>query len=196
MGTLNKRITKLLRRKRRLLVHFNTPMSQHPLGYPHDLQDAIANPHWALCLSTVKVDDLPPSQSHRPETAPVQGHIGVVMGLRGGRVISVEASDQGSMGRLYVPDHRAPVAQCRKALADKVSTDEWFAEKLRPLAIFTFPDPFAFVPGRGESPIAITQVFADFPSCPIISAANGNFLLLNRATGVFNPTPYGALSLR
>jgi hypothetical protein len=171
-------------------------MSQHKLGYPHDLQDAIANPHWALCLSTVKADDLPPSQFHRPESAPVQGHIGVVMGLRGGRVISVDASDQGSMGRLYVPNSRATVAQCRKALACKVTTDEWFAEKLRPLAVFTFPHPFAFVPGRGEIQIATPKVFADFPSCPIISVAKGKFHLLNRITGMFEPSPYKALPLR
>lgn len=196
MAHLNKRIEKLLRRKQRLLVHFNTPMSQHPLGYPHDLQDAMVNPHWALCLSTVKADDISPSQFYPPASAPVQGHIGVVMGLRGGRVISVEASDQGSMGRIYVPDGRASVAECRKALANKVTTDEWFAEKLQPLAIFTFPTPFAFVPGLGEILIPMTKVFADFPSCPIISARDGRFWLLNRTTGKFDLARYGGLPLR
>jgi hypothetical protein len=196
MAALNKRINKLLRRKQRLLVHFNTPMSQHQLGYPHDLRDAIAHPHWALCLSTIKAADLPPLQFDRPEMAPVQGHVGVVMGVEGGRVISARASDQGSMGRLHVPNSRARVAECRKALADKIATDEWFAEKLRPLAIFTFLQPWVFVPGNGEFPITINQVIADFPNCQVISAAYGKFWLLNRAKGAFEPAPYGALPLR
>lgn len=100
------------------------------------------------------------------------------------------------MGRLHVPGDRATVAECRRALADKVTTDEWFAEKLRPLAIFTFPNSHAFVTGRGELPVPLTRVFSDFPSLPIISANGGKFWLLNRASGAFDPTPYKALPLR
>lgn len=195
MASLNTRITKLLRRQKRLLVHFNTPMSRHSLGYPHDLQDALANPHWALCLSTLQASDLPPSLHGNPSNAPVQGHIGLVMGLTGGRLIAVKASDQGSSGRTHVPSGRATVAECRNALKAKVTTDEWFGAGLKPLAIFTFATPYGFRPGQGEVRVQLTQVLSDFPDMPVISTHDGQFWLFNRAKMQFDPTPYGALPL-
>jgi hypothetical protein len=50
-----------LRKREALLVHFNTPMSLHPKGYPHDLFDVLKSRQWAMCYSTILRSDLGPT---------------------------------------------------------------------------------------------------------------------------------------
>ena len=183
----------MLKAKQALLVHFNTPMSLHPLGYPDDLRDALANPHWEMCYSTILPSDLGPAQTDWG-SAQACGSVGVVVDLQPTtRLIRVNHGDGGSMGRLSLPGlgETADLATCTSSIDRRAKGhNEWFLADAVAVGIFSFPNPHIFKPGEGDAPYALDRVATDFPDQPLLTAHEGRFWRHDRASTTWQQVGY------
>jgi hypothetical protein len=87
----------LLRSRQALLVHFNTPQSGHPTGFPEDLRNAKNLRGEHLAFSTIRVNDHGPYQVQRFEDANGGGSVGLVVNIEDeGSVLRVCPDDGGT----------------------------------------------------------------------------------------------------
>ena len=168
----------VLREREAVLVHFNTPMSRHDVGYPNDLYDALANPQWEMCYSTILKSDTGPTHGN-PSNAAACGSVGIVIDLLPETsIISVSSSDGGSSGRTGgagLGDHPS-VEVCEQSIDSRTcGHNEWYLSGGKPIGIFCFIPPAIFNPGRGDQSYQVDAVFDDFPHQRISSAGGGQF---------------------
>lgn len=173
-------IRALLREHETLLVHFNTPMTRHAVGFPQDLQDARANPHWKMCYSTVTAGDLGPGMSLTPGEARACGSVGLIVDLGSESVlIRICAQDGGSDGRAGNPgDGEDPTVEiCRQAIGpDRSGHNEWYLSGGRLRGVFVHHNPHVYKVGHGELPVTWTELVDALSDLPIYMSTVDGFI--------------------
>jgi hypothetical protein len=173
-------IRQFLRNKKALLIHFNTPMSEHPDGFPLDLRNAIGLKGIPLSFSTIQATDKGPSQVPVPADANSGGSVGLIVDIKdAGSVVTVGPGDDGTKAHVS-GNHQSGGSSptditCEKSIACRTSTNEWFVQDYIPLGIFTFLPPRAFWKGNGEGPIELEDVLNAFQSERVFTTISGSF---------------------
>ncbi|MBM1556220.1 hypothetical protein JQV19_06100 [Sulfitobacter mediterraneus] len=189
-------VRKLLRQHEALLVHFNTPMTDHPVGYPKDLHDALENPQWEMCHSTILSTDLGPTQTY-PAEAAACGSVGIIVDLEpASSIISVHHGDGGSNGRIRSPGmgSTASIESCENSILNRFAGhNEWYLSGARAVGIFCFVPPMVYLRGLGEAEYHHLSVANDFPDERIFSAHKGKFLELERDNTQWAARSYGEI---
>jgi hypothetical protein len=188
-------IRQLLRERKALLVHFNTPQSKHATGFPEDLRNAKTVRGQALSFSTILALDRGPYQVADFADANAGGSVGIIVDINEeGSVISVSGGDAGSnqwgdLGK--PPSEQACIESIDKRNDGKPGgNNEWRVQDYIPLGIFVFSRPFVFKPGDGEVPISLQEILSTFPEDRVYSAGNGSFQQYDRETGQWLPVSY------
>jgi hypothetical protein len=168
-------------------------MSSHPTGYPQDLHDALSNPQWQMCYSTIVSSDLGPSQTDW-STAAACGSVGIIVDIVDDtQLLRVHGSDGGSNGRygtLGLGSQPDP-ASCGASIKVRLEGhNEWVALNARPIGMFMFPNPHVFVPGVGDHYRDPNLIISDFPALRFFGAANGKFFEFDRSSGRWAPRDY------
>jgi len=178
----------VLRQREALLVHFNTPMSLHDVGYPQDLRDALVNPNWAMCFSTILKTDVGPTHGD-PANAAACGSVGIIVDLpREASIIRVHNSDGGSSGRTWGAGKGAlpSVQTCNQSIENRTGGhNEWFLSGGKAVGIFCFPDPAVFNPVVGDRSYSIEKVSNDFPTERFFTVNRGQFYELDRNASIW-----------
>lgn len=194
---LNNEIREVLRSYNSLLIHFNTPMSRHAVGYPDDLREAWQNPQWALCYSTISASDRAPSYEENPADAVACGNVGIIADIcKHTNIIGVHPSDAGSDGRNHIKSLAPPATaqSCRDSIISRSSGhNEWFLEKPSFIGIFIFANPRVVVRPEGEIDCTISRVISDFPDQRIFTSDRGNFLEYMRENDAFEICEYNSI---
>jgi hypothetical protein len=172
-----------LREREALLIHFNTVMSRHEKGYPHDLHDAWNNPGWKMCYSTIRSGDLGPTQMI-PDHSRAGGCVGIVVDmLRDTSIHKVSYTDVGSNGRVHVNGlgELASVDSCCRSIDDRGSEhNEWLVEGAIPLGIFVFNDPAVTTACDVFFSVSVDSVIREFANFRIFSSHSGGFREFDR----------------
>lgn len=184
----------VLKTNEALLIHFNTPMSRHEFGYPQDLHDALANPQWEMCYSTIQSAGLRPTQTD-PKTAAACGCVGVVVNLTEAKsLLRVHSGDAGSNDRGWgagmgsMPSR----ATCGDSIAGRTTGyNEWYLSNATPIGIFSFPEPAMFNPGVDEIHRGLAAVVEEFCCHRIFTASTGEFHEFDRNSGNWKVCGYG-----
>jgi hypothetical protein len=145
-------IRQFLRSRKALLVHFSTTRARSVnVGFPDDLNFAMALRGVALSFSTITVGDVTP-YGWWPGTG-AEGAIGVVVDLQPGSVVdSVSPSgDGGSFGennraKGFVGIPPTPES-CAESIDRRVTSNEWRVRDYVPIGIYFIP------------PIVVRRVF-------------------------------------
>ena len=185
-------IRAMLRARQTLLVHFNTPMTNHATGYPHDLRDAIANPQWDMGYSTITAASQGPSQIPM-EQASACGSVGIIVDLNpASTLIRICGMDGGSNSRIGSPgDGEDPsVSVAEQSLTPAGGYNEWVLNGAVVLGIFSFKDPRVFRTGVGELPATMQEVRNDFPGRRLISVYQGAFQAWTPTSKAWDPVTY------
>ncbi|MFE8872267.1 hypothetical protein ACE4RV_03610 [Acetobacter persici] len=194
---LNNEIREVLRSYNSLLIHFNTPMSRHAVGYPDDLREAWQNPQWAMCYSTISASDRAPSYEKNPADAVACGSVGIIADIcKHTNIIGVHPSDAGSNGRNHTKSLASPATaqSCRDSIISRSSGhNEWFLEKPSFIGIFTFAHPRVVVKPGGEIEYNISRVISDFPGQRIFSSSDDNFFEYMREKEAWEICEYNSI---
>jgi len=186
----------VLRQHEALLVHFNTPMSSHDVGYPQDLRDALANPQWEMCYSTILKTDAGPTHGD-PADAAACGSVGIIVDLTPETsIVRVHNCDGGSNGRTWGPGLGAlpSVESCKQSIEDRTGGhNEWFLSGGKAMGIFCFLHPAVFNPGEGERSYPIEAVAADFATERFFTATGGQYRELDREAKIWVPRSYAEI---
>jgi len=190
-------IRQLLRDRKALLVHFNTPQSKHATGFPEDLQNAKTLREKDLSFSTIFASDRGPSQVHDFADANAGGSVGLVVDIKeAGSVVSVSTNDAGSneFGSFGDPPSERACIQSidERNDGEPGGNNEWRVQDYISLGIFVFFPAFVFKPG-GEVPVTLDALLATFPDNRIYSAGKGSFHEYNRETGQWMPISYSEI---
>lgn len=189
-------VREILRQREALLVHFNAPMSLHDFGYPQDLRDALANPQWEMCYSTILKSDAGPTHGD-PSNAPACGSVGIIVDLMPETsIIIVHNSDGGSSGRTFGAGLGSlpSVESCKWSIDERTGGhNEWFLSGAKAVGVFCFPQPAIFNPGRGDQPYAVDEVAGDFPNQRFFTAMDGQYCELDRETQIWVPRSYAEI---
>ncbi|WP_332811434.1 hypothetical protein [Sphingomonas sp.] len=193
-STLIDGVRNVLRAHEVILVHFNTPATKHEIGYPQDLRDALVNPTWKMCYSTIKAADRGPAQVGPGEQSAAFGSVGVLVDL--GATTQIECVcnfDAGSNGRLSSEalGSLATVESCEASIVDRVGHNEWLVANAVPLGIFLFPASRVYVRAEdGEIEYDWGLVVQDFPEQRIFSKLQGVWQEFDRPTATWQPRTY------
>lgn len=186
----------ILRKREALLVHFNTPMTRHDVGYPQDLHDAFANPQWTMCYSTILKSDTGPTHGD-PSKAAACGSVGIIIDLLPDTsIISVSGLDSGSDGRTECAGlgHHPSVEVCESSIDTRSDGhNEWFLSGGKPIGIFCFIPAAIFNPGRGERSYAFDAIAKDFPDQRLFSASSGQFEEFDRENLMWESRSYAEI---
>ena len=88
---------KFLKERNALLVHFNTPMSEHETGFPEDIRNAMTLRGVPISFSTIQAGDLGPCNISPASAANAGGSVGMVVDILDmGSVVSVGPADDGT----------------------------------------------------------------------------------------------------
>jgi hypothetical protein len=179
-------VREFLRDREALLVHFNTPMTHHPTGFPCDLHNAKTLSGCRLSFSTIQAGDKGPSQGGNPADANAGGSVGIVVDVKDfDSVITVDASDSGSgpAGTLgKQPDART----CADSIDHRRTANEWLVQNYTPLGIFVFLPVYVFVKGpdfQGECPSNLIDIIKNFPDDRIFSTNGTSFIECDHDAG-------------
>lgn len=174
-----------------LLVHFNTPMSQHPTGFPQDLRDAQRLTGHSLSFSTIQIGDLGPTQI-APAAANAGGSVGMIVDINDvGCVETVDHTDSGSIGGVGSAGLPPDAATCPASITRRTTANEWWVKDYTPLGIFLFAPTMVFVRRstfHGEVPVELPEIIRAFPNDRIFSVYDGSFV--EYASGRWSPATY------
>lgn len=179
-----------LRQRGALLVHFNTPMSGHAIGFPEDIRNAMTARDQRLCFSTIQLGDRGPTQVCASGEASAGGSVGMVVDiLDAGSVCSVSPFDGGAIG----PENGGwfpSEDECARSINERTDSNEWFVQNFVPIGIFVFEPALVVVRARGgEVPISLDQVVEAFPEQRIFSAKE-TFVEWDKSTKSWIPVTY------
>jgi hypothetical protein len=180
-----------LRERQALLVHFNTPMSNHETGFPEDIRNAMTARDQRLCFSTIQAGDRGPEQVERPEEANAGGSVGMVVDISNeGSVCSVSPHDGGATGSEnggWSPSEY----ECARSIDERTDMNEWFVQNFTPVGIFVFLPARVYIRSKdGEVGTTLEEILAAFPTERAFSFAENGFVELDRATQKWLPVTY------
>lgn len=188
-------IRALLRARQTLLVHFNTPMTGHAVGFPEDLRDAIANPQWNMGFSTITAQSQGPSKVPTDQ-ASACGSVGIVVDLNpASTLIRICGIDGGSNSRIASPgDGEDPsVAVCERSFTPAGGYNEWVLNGAVTLGIFSFVEPNVFKPGIGDVSATMQEVRDAFPGRRLMSVHQGAFHAWSPTSNAWEPITYDSI---
>ena len=188
-----------LRQREALLVHFNTPMSEHRTGFPEDLHDAANLRDTPISFSTIQVGDRGPCHVNPPSDANAGGSIGLVVDiLDSGSIVTVGPGDDGTRasetGQHQSGGSTADTISCADSIDYRVTANEWFIQDYIPLGIFVFLPAMVFVRDgaeQGERPTDLKEILAKFPDQRLFAAFSGSFHEFDRTTCQWKVVAYG-----
>jgi hypothetical protein len=193
-------VRQFLSSREALLVHFNTPMTRHLKGFPHDLRDARQLVGTPIAFSTIQVNDKGPGQVQNPADANAVGSVGLIVDIQdAGSVLSVAPTDIGSNSRITGYAHglgKPPSAQtCADSIDLRSRTDnnEWVVQDYTALGIFVFKPSYVYVTNNGDLPTSLAIVLSDFANDRFISVGNGSFVEYDKVTKTWTPISYAAI---
>jgi hypothetical protein len=186
-----------LKSREALLVHFNTPMTSHPTGFPKDLHDARKLVATEIPFSTIQVTDNGPWQVRPPSDANAVGSVGLIVDIKDvGSVTSVGYCDIGSNSRIAGYSKGLGQPPSDQTCAESIDRrgpkghNEWVVQDYIVLGIFIFLPAGAFIVGSGERDCFLPEVLSTFPNDRIISILSGNFLEYDRGNQSWVTVPF------
>lgn len=195
-------VRQFLRERQALLVHLNTPMSDHATGFPDDLRQAATLKDVPLSFSTIQVSD------HGPHHVPLReanagGSVGMVVDIRDfDSVVTVGAGDDGTD---FLPDNTVQsggsppsACACARSINNRIDptgvkedrSNEWFVKNYLPIGIFVFDSTHVFIAGAGERPCSLDEVLNAFSSDRIFGTNGTSFTEWDRTSKTWNPVTY------
>lgn len=192
---------KFLKERNALLVHFNTPMSEHETGFPEDIRNAMTLRGVPISFSTIQAGDLGPCNISPASAANAGGSVGMVVDILDmGSVVSVGPADDGTRasksGHHQTGGSPPNAASCARSIDDRESANEWFVQDYTPRGIFLFLPAMVFVRSsteQGERLIQIPEILANFLDQRLFAAFSGSFHEFDRGSSKWRSVNYGEI---